>query len=231
MRVRIETAPGQWVREADKVSAITIKAANLALRDVGREALKEGRGAIESAGFSRQWVNSLRLIMFPKGSATSLNPVAYIHSTINYSDIFETGKTIAGHPFLWLPLPAVPPMLGSGTRFGGVVRRPHMTPSQFVRFVGPLFTMRRAAGKPPMLGTPIPGSRRAKITKGRIRRAGARMAGGARATQLAPMFIGVRSVNIPKKFDATGAIERSGAEENLATYYLKELEKLKSELE
>lgn len=228
MRFRVETAPGQFVKEADKKSAAIIKAANLALRDVGREALKEGRGAIASAGFSAQWVNSLKLIMFPRGSAPSLNPVAYIHSTINYSDIFETGKTITGHPFLWMPMHWVPPMLGAGTMFGGVIRRPHMTPKQFVRYVGPLITM-RVPGKPPMLGSPVPG--RGKVSRQKVRRANVRRLSGMKARELTVMFIGVRSVTIPKKFDATGAMERSGAEDNMAAYYLAELEKLKDEME
>lgn len=227
LKFRIETSPGQWLKQADKTSAVMIKAANLALRDVGREAVKEGRGAIASAGFSTQWVNSLRLIMFPRGNAPSLNPVAYIHSTINYSDIFETGKTITGHPFLWMPMPWVPPMLGAGTQFGGVIRRPHMTPSQFVRFVGPLIMMKGAAK--PLLGSAVPG--KGRLGKQKVRRAGARRKSGMKAKELTVMYVGVRSVTVPKKFDVTGVIERSGAEDNLGAYYLGELEKLKADLE
>lgn len=229
-RLRVETEPGQWLKEADLADAKILKAANLALRDLGLKARDAGRAAISNAGFSRTWANSIVLIMFPRGSAPSVNPVAYLHSKINYSDIFETGRGITGSPFIWLPLPAVPPMLGSGiSKFGGVIARPHMTPSQFVRFVGPLVTMRRP-GRLPMLGTPVAGGRgkTTRATQGRVRRSGARIAGGAKNVELVPMYVGVHSVNIPAKFDALGAMEKAGSEASLAQFYLDELQKLET---
>jgi hypothetical protein len=134
-----------------------------------------------------------------------LNPSVYIHSTVNYLDVFETGKTITGSPWLWLPLPNVPPNPGSGVKFGGLIGRPHMTPRQYIAKVGPLITMHRP-GKPPMLGAAVEGGGRP--TRRRLRSTFLKQRFGekTRATRVVPMFVGVPSITIDEKFDVSQAI-------------------------
>jgi len=168
-----------------------------AMRDVGKLGRERGRQAITAAGFSNKFANSLVAKLPAKDTLT---PTAYIHTTINYADVFETGAVITGKPYLWLPLPTVP--AGPG--------RPHMTPKQYVENVGPLVTMHRA-GKPPMLGARVAISAPrpqpfGRFVSRRILRRGISMRGATQPTQVIPLFVGVPAVNIPKKFDVHAAV-------------------------
>lgn len=199
MKIVTRADAGQWLKATNAYESIMAKAATLAMRDVGKDGLQKGREAISSAGFSSKFSNTLRVIDKP-ASGYVLNPSAYIHSTINYADIFETGKTIAGNPFIWLPLPSVPPISG----------REHMTPKQYIQNVGPLVTMRRP-GHLPMLGAVIKGPPKAQpfgrfATRARLRKG---ISGKGSVTQTIPLFVGVPAVRIPKKFDVKGAVEQA----------------------
>ncbi len=210
MKLVARAEPGQWVKATTAYEKIIAKGATQAMRKVGKLAVDAGRQAISAGGFSSKFARTLRAINKPK-SGYVLNPSVYIHSTINYADIFETGKTIVGQPFLWLPLPNVPPFKG----------RPHMTPRQYIQNVGPLVTMRRT-GKPPMLGALVETGGRP--TRGRLRRTFLRGVFNEkrRSTITVPMFVGVHSVTIPKKFDVKGAIEN--AAEDIAQAYNESVE-------
>jgi hypothetical protein len=195
VKVNLKVPPGQWVKATDLYQAIMAKALTGAMHDVGKLGRDRGRAAIEAAGFSGKFANSL-VVKFPSGD--SLNPTAYIHSTINYADVFEHGATIVGKPFIWLPLPTVP--AGHG--------RPHLTPRQYVQEVGPLITMHRA-GKPPMLGARIQTGRLPPqpfgrfVSRARLKRG----ISGRGQFQTIPLFVGVPAVSIPKKFDVHAAVE------------------------
>jgi hypothetical protein len=197
MRIVTKADAGQWLKATTEYERIMAKAATLAMRDVGKNAVAKGRAAIAQAGFSQSFQRTLRVINKPS-SGYVLNPAAYVHSTLNYADVFETGKTITGHPFLWLPLPNVPPTKG----------RQHMTPAQYVQNVGPLVTMRRPGGLP-MLGARLEtGFSRPTLRK--LRRTQARrvtIGEARRSFTLVPMFVAVSSITIPKKFDVKGAVE------------------------
>jgi hypothetical protein len=214
VRIVTKADAGQWIKATNAVETSMAKAATLAMRDTGKLAVKNGRAAISAAGFSSTWQKSLRAINKP-ASGYVLNPAVYIHTTINYADVFQTGRTIAGNPYLWLPLPAVPPMPGSGvSKFGGVIGRPHMTPGQYVRLVGPLVTIRRPNGLP-MLGAVVKKrSTRARQsgkapTRKRLRETflRKRFGEGADVTEVIPMFVAVSVVAIPKKFDIKAATQ------------------------
>lgn len=212
MRFVTKADAGQWIKATNEYERIMAKASTLAMRDVGKIAESDGRAAIASAGFSSRFQRSLKAVNKPP-SGYVLNPAVWVHSTINYSDVFETGRTIAGSPFLWLPLPSVPPIAG----------RPHMTPKQYVRNIGPLVTMRRPGGLP-MLGAVVkrgtvaqPFGRfasRAQLRRGRSTARG--------TTVTIPMFVAVPSISIPKKFDVKAAIEKSTSD--LPKLYLTHLE-------
>ncbi len=211
MRIVTKADAGQWLKATTEYERIIATAATKAMRDVGRDAVQKGRASIAAGGFSSKFQRTLKVINKPP-SGYVLNPSAYVHSTINYADIFETGRTITGSPYLWLPLPAVPP-----GKF-----REHMTPREYIRNVGKLVFMRRPNGLP-MLGRVV--ARRSASarkfglfpTKGRQRKGAT---GGA--TETIPMFVAVSSITIPKKFDVHGAIEQ--AFKGLDDAYKKHLE-------
>ena len=197
MNLKFNVPPGQWIKATDLYQALMAKALTGAMRDVGKLGRERGRQAITAAGFSNKFANSLVAKLPAKDT---LAPTAYIHTTINYADIFETGAIITGKPYLWLPLPTVP--AGPG--------RPHMTPKQYVENVGPLVTMHRA-GKPPMLGARVAISAPrpqpfGRFVSRRILRRGISMRGATQPTQVIPLFVGVPAVNIPKKFDVHAAV-------------------------
>ncbi len=212
MKIVTKADAGQWLKATNAYESIMAKAATLGMRDVGKEGVKKGRESIAAAGFSSKFQRSLRVINKP-ASGYVLNPSAYIHTTINYADVFETGKTITGSPFLWLPLPSVPPIGG----------RPHMTPKQYIRNVGPLVTMRRPNGLP-MLGAVVKGLTKAQpfgrfATRARLRKG---RSGKGTTTQTVPLFVAVPSVSIPKKFDVKGAVDE--AFRQFQDMYIKHLE-------
>jgi len=197
MNLKFNVPPGQWIKATDLYQALMAKALTGAMRDVGKLGRERGRQAITAAGFSNKFANSLVAKLPAKDTLT---PTAYIHTTINYADVFETGAVITGKPYLWLPLPTVP--AGPG--------RPHMTPKQYVENVGPLVTMHRA-GKPPMLGARVAISAPrpqpfGRFVSRRILRRGISMRGATQPTQVIPLFVGVPAVNIPKKFDVHAAV-------------------------
>lgn len=212
MKIVTKADAGQWLKATNAYESIMAKAATLAMRDVGKDAVTKGRAAISAAGFSPKFAGTLRVINKP-ASGYVLNPAAYIHSTINYADVFETGKTITGNPFIWLPLPSVPAIAG----------REHMTPRQYIRNVGPLVTMRRPNGLP-MLGAVVKGPPKAQpfgrfATRARLRKG---IGGKGSVTQTIPLFVGVPSVHIPKKFDVKAAVEQ--AFNNIGEFYVDHLE-------
>jgi hypothetical protein len=161
------------------------KAATAAVREAGEIAKRDGRASIAGAGFSRKWQNALRVNIYPP-QGDSLRPAAFIYHKIRYAGVFEEGAVIGGQPLLWLPLPTVPLRRG----------RP-MTPSQYVRSVGPLVSVQRPGG-PPLL---FPKYRSAR----RRRR-------GASVSERKPLYIGLSSVSIAKRFNIKGAAQNAAAQ-------------------
>ncbi len=190
--------PGQWIKATNDYERVMAKAATLGMRQIGKLAETKGRQAIQAGGFSPKFARTLRAINKPP-SGYVLNPAVYIHSTINYADIFETGKTITGNRLLWLPLPNVPP--GKN--------REHMTPREYIQNVGPLIwiTTQKHGGLI-MLGAVVEGPS-TKPSRGRLRRTFLKRRFGekTRPTHVVPMFFAVTSITIPKKFDTEKAVE------------------------
>jgi hypothetical protein len=161
------------------------KAATAAIREAGDIAKRNGRTSIAAAGFSRKWQNALRVNVYPP-QGDSLRPAAFIYHKIRYAGVFEDGTVIHGQPLLWLPLANVPLRRG----------RP-MTPAQYVRSVGPLVSVQRP-GKPPLL-----------FAKPRAGRRGRRSAVSA---ERKPLYVGLSSVAIAKRFDIKGAAQKAAAQ-------------------
>ena len=206
MKLVSRAEPGQWEKATTGYERIMAKAATLGMRQIGKLAEAKARQTIAAAGFTSNVQRTMKALNKP-ASGYVLNPAVWLHSTVNYLDVFETGRTITGSPYLWLPLPNVPPNTGSGTKFGGLISRPHMTPSQYIRKVGPLVTMRRPNGLP-MLGAVVEGPD-TRPSRKRLRQTFLKRRFGekTRPTHVVPMFIAVTSITIPKKFDTEAAVE------------------------
>ena len=170
------------------------KAATATIREVGEIAKRNGRASIAASGFSRKWQNALRVNIYPP-QADSMRPAAFIYHKIRYAGVFEDGAVIGGQPLLWLPLPGVPIRRG----------RP-MTAAQYARSVGPLVSVQRP-GKPPLL-----------FAAPRAGRRGRRAAAGA---ERKPLYVGLTSVAIAKRFDIKGAAQKAAAQ--LPALYAKNL--------
>lgn len=68
----------------------------------------QARAMIARAGFSTKWQNAYRVTVYPEGSKTSINAAAFGRSNIKFADIFSTGGTIHGKPYLWVPFSTTP---------------------------------------------------------------------------------------------------------------------------
>ncbi len=170
------------------------RAATAAVRGAGEIAKRNGRASIAAAGFSRKWQNALRVNVYPP-HGDSLRPAAFVFHKIRYASVFEEGAVIGGKPLLWLPLPTVPLRRG----------RP-MTPSQYVRSVGPLVSVERP-GRPPLL-----------FAKPRAARRGRR---AVSSSERKPLYVGLSAVAIAKRFDIKGAAQKAAAQ--LPALYTKHL--------
>jgi hypothetical protein len=83
-----------------------------------------------------------------------------------------------------------------------------LSPKQYANEIGPLFSVRRP-GKPPMLAARVTvgsASSSARIVGHFARERTVRRLTGQKF-QTIPLFVGVPHVDIPKKFDASGAIK------------------------
>jgi hypothetical protein len=117
-------------------------AAWLALKDVGDEIKSKGERAIAGAGFGKKWQGGYQVRTYPD-KKPSIDAAIFAYHKIPYAGIFETGGTIKGKPFMWLPTKYAPVGLGNRLR--------KMTPARFIKYVGPLRSARRRGNKAPLL--------------------------------------------------------------------------------
>lgn len=186
-------------------------AGQAAVRQMGSEMKAAARAEIARGGFSKRWQNALRVDVFPR-RGKSLRAAAFMYHKIPYADVFERGDSIQGRPLLWLPLPHIPPRLG----------RQRMTPSLFVRRIGPLRSVRN--GSRPLLAARIKMTKtdikRGTVTKATIARL-RQGASGEKPSRSIPVFHGVASVRMPDRL-AIAAIARRAAAD-LPRLYAKNL--------
>ncbi|WP_409188453.1 DUF6441 family protein [Bradyrhizobium sp. RDM4] len=162
-------------------------AGTLAITEVANQAKAAGRANIAAAGFGPKWQNALRAEIYPK-RGVSLNAAAVIFHKIPYSEIFEEGGTIAGHPLLWLPIEANLPAR-SGLR--------SWTPRAYAAQVGPLVSV-NVPGRRPMLFAATRGGPR-------------RRRGGGRRDVPKPLFVGIDAVTMTKRFNITQIVRDAAA--------------------
>jgi hypothetical protein len=121
-----------------------------------------------------------------------LNAAALIYIRSTYAGIFEDGGRIKGvrRPWLWLPLDSTPKFIG----------KKKITPELYAANIGPYKRIDRP-GKPPLLVAFIRGteSRLQKdVSRTQLKRG---LLGKGKKTRMVPIFVGVRSVTIPKKWN------------------------------
>jgi hypothetical protein len=190
---------------ADPIS----EAGTLAVRRAAELAKKEARDSIGAAGFSKRWENTLRADVYPK-RGESLNAAAAIYHKIPYAAVFEEGATIRGKPMLWVPMSHTPKKLA----------RRKLTPEVFATSVGDLFSFKK--GGRVFLSARMKVSRaeaqRGAPYKVRISALRRGAVGSAKGVVVSvPLFSGIDTVNIRKKFNVTKAVEDAAAK--LPQYY------------
>ena len=227
MKISFTVPKGASV-EAMRVHADNVRdAAARAMVDTVTLVKRDGRGAIAAAGFSKRWQNALRVNVYPTRQRT-VDAAAYVYHKIPYAGVFETGATIPGSPYLWLPLDAAPKRAG----------RNRVTAGNYRELIGaPLFRINRP-GKAPLLAAMVPASvaRRGgkSLTPAQLRRGRRTQARGAfsasrrrgtHQTVALPLYVGIRAVRIPKKFNLASVFIR-GANTLQAGYarYLEEFD-------
>ena len=198
LHLTLSAIAGGFAEAMDEAQKPIARAATAAVAEAADIAQREGRRDIGAAGFSKKWQNALRSKVYPL-RGVSMRPAAIVYHKVPYAAVFEEGAVIRGKPYMWLPLASVP------MRSGG--RR--MTPSQYVRSVGPLVSIVSRSGTPMLLA-----KYRAK--------GGRRRSGGGTRDQRKPLYVGVAIAFIDKRFDIAGVVAR--ASERLPALYEKHFE-------
>lgn len=160
----------------------------------GADNLKtRGRAAIGAGGFSSRWRNAFQVNVYPKGGS-STSPRIFGFHKIKYAGQFQDPEPVAGSPYLWLPIEKNLP--------GGT----HWSPHKYTLQIGPLKSG-RAGSRPVLFG---------QISVGRGNRPLRLTRKGVRLTKVQkvwlPVFVGVRSVTDPKKFDLNAEAGKVAAE-------------------
>ena len=98
MKLVVDAEGGQWEKATTEYERIMATAATKAMRQIGKLAEKAARQAVGAAGFTSNVQRTIQALNKPP-SGYVLNPRVWLHSTVNYLDVFETGKTITGSPY------------------------------------------------------------------------------------------------------------------------------------
>ncbi len=216
LRYRVTGRQGEFDEAMQGFMDPIAVAGSAAIAEAASDIKAQGRAAIRRAGFTKRWENTFRAIEYPRGEV-SANAAALIFHTIPYAEIFESGGVIRGKPLLWLPLPGRPKKLG-GKR---------LTPAVFNQQIGPLsFVPGRGANRP-LLVAPAAMSRgkarrrRVTLSAAALRRGARKISSPSQVIRGVPIFVGVRSVNIPQKFALLKIVDRHAG--RLAELFVKHL--------
>lgn len=193
-RLVFEALAGRYAEAIAKMAEPIAKASTAAVTEAGDIVKRDVRAAMGAAGFSSRVQNTFRAQVYPKSGPSIKAAVHFFSKWAEPFALFERGGPVSGSPLLWLPLKNVP--LGTG-------KKP-LTPRQYIDRIGPLVSARTKSGRPMLLG---------KITRSRIVRITEKSArlrkGGALGKVNVPLFIGVPTVTIGRKFDATSIVRRT----------------------
>lgn len=197
---------GDFEKKILELQTPIAKASTAAVKEAAGLAQAESKSELSSAGFSARSAKAMRVTFTPKeGNAIDAKADFFLRPA--YLNVFEEGATISGKPLLWLPLETVP--LGVGGK--------RLTPKQYIDRVGPLHSAKNAP-KPMLVGK---GSR-AQILRATSKAVKFRKkAGLQQGTANVPLFIGVPTVTVAKKFDLRSIVQRANAK--LADLFVKNL--------
>lgn len=196
------------------------EAVTAAMDTTAEQVKRGGRAVMRSAGFSAKWASAWRVTRYPV-KRTSLDPAIWAYSKIaridaggkrvEYAGVFEKGAKISGSPLLWLPLPSAPK-----------IGRRKMTAALYIKTVGPLHRINRE-GKPPLLAGYVRGfGKSGRVTLGKLKTGERRhRAAGTRGLISVPLFVGISTVKIAKRFDFAPMWRK--ALDTLATEYARNL--------
>lgn len=162
-----------------------------AMQLLGADIKTQGRAEIRRGGLSGKWANALRVQVYPQ-RGVSLEPAVWIWHKIPYAGIFEKGGEVRGKPILWVPLSSMPKKIGG--------KRPSP------RSLGQHLIYVDRGSKPPLLVGKPPGGFRKGRTKA-SRGFHARYAN----SDLAPLFIGLNTAHIRKRFSLQRLFESLAA--------------------
>lgn len=227
MKVVFYGKQGQFFKATNAVENAIAKTNTNAIRWTAGKMMDAARGSVAQAGFGKEWQKSFLFAMRPK-RGTALNPWAWLHSSLNFASIFETGGTInpVKRNWIWLPLPTVPFYKNTGR---GRIPLRQMTPKVYVEQVGPLKYVGHRFGKAPLLLGLLrtTAASRQWLWANKPKKHGLGNRSKKAIEQWVPMFVGVDQVTISKKFNVTPAM--ISASKSLGDNYSKALESAKRE--
>lgn len=196
LRLAYSYVTGQFEQALVDMTKPIAETATAAIREAGSELLQDGRANIAGAGFSRRWQTAYRVRYFPKTRKPVIDSVALGYFRTPYFGVFETGASIKGKPLLWIPLPQTPKKINAK----------RITPTLYREKIGPLFFVKRPGGNPLLFGKQASRGRR---TGGTLSLASLRKGSALNTTaRNVPLFVGLSSVNLRKRFKLTAIAER-----------------------
>lgn len=197
VRLSYSTATPEWRRAIKSMIDPIEPAAKKAVQQVATLARDLARSNINSAGFTPRWQKAMQFEM--EKSPPDAVAAATVFHKIPFAVLFEEGGTIRGKPKLWLPIEAnLPPG--------------RWTPRKYVARFGPLVSVNHP-GKPPML---FAKAKSVKLDAAATRRLSLR--GVSASQESKPLFVGVDSVTLRKRFDIYKSIKI--AADKLGEFYL-----------
>lgn len=213
LKISYKFAKGEFDEAMREVYAPIAEAGTAAIREAAGEIKTGSRASIAAAGFSKRWQNALRADVYPK-KGKSANAAAHIYHKIPYAEVFETGATIQGNPLMWLPMRGLPTKLA----------RKKLTPERFATEIGDLTSLNRPGQRPLLMASMRVSEAEAKRGAPYKIRMSALIRGATRGTGTVvqvPVFVGVDTVKVGRKFDVYKLIKEAAAE--LPDLYLKHL--------
>lgn len=242
VQLRYEKRDQDWKDAAKAIEGTIFGAARGAFQDLAVQVQGQARAEIAGVGFKGKWVTGFRTYVFPRtpgeNDITQLTMRGF-HS-YNIANVFERGANVAGNPLLWVPLATAP----------NSVKGKPTTPARLIA-AGVRLHKIDQGGKSLLIGNIIRPSARSKkrtlvrLARGRfvqagqvtvaqllnaqrnIRRTQTRRAFGVPnpyQTVPIPLFVGLRAIEIKKKFNISAIYEQGRAD--LPDFYNQRLAQL-----
>ena len=206
---------GLWADFVKLTRARIARAVTLSMKDLAEEVKVGVRAVMAGGGMSRKHQNAFRTKVYPR-QGDSMGAAMWGASNIDYENIFQQGGTI--HPvsrrWLWVPTKNAPAKIG-GKRTSIRTYLANVGELQFIKRPGHPPVMVARVTRRTKSSRPLPTS---TLRRGRI----AHFQG--KKTQLVPIFVGLTSVTIRRRFDVDPVYDAARA--NLPSRYKAHMEAL-----